>query len=176
MHKWPPTLPCRGSQFSYRLQILWNWVHMVMCLASWYDSIPFYFCTFNISALMLTYYYARNRCDTPMRAVQAHVIARTLNARFSLSLYCLWHLYSVTSRRWTNDHGSSGPRSRLDKRSSRPPQNMSQSFYLSKASLVLHPSSFSLLIYCITGVGPHKVAMPTTQLSSCVFLTKYLAL
>ena len=38
-----------------------------------------------------------------MRAARAHAIASTLNARFSLSLYCSRCLYSVTSRRWTND-------------------------------------------------------------------------
>ena len=37
-------------------------------------------------------------------AVWAHAIACTLNAWFLLSLYCSWCLYSVTSRRWTNDH------------------------------------------------------------------------
>ena len=31
---------------------------MVMSLVPWYDSIPFYFCIFSISALMLTYYDA----------------------------------------------------------------------------------------------------------------------
>ena len=41
------------------------------------------------------------RCFT--RAVRAHVIASALNARFSLSLYCSRRLYSVMSRRWTND-------------------------------------------------------------------------
>ena len=42
-----------------------------------------------------------------------------------------------------------GPRSGLDKHSSRPPQHMSQLIYLLKASLVLNPLSFSLLVYCI---------------------------
>ena len=37
------------------------------------------------------------------RAARAHVIASTFNARFSLSLYCSRRLYSVKSRRWTND-------------------------------------------------------------------------
>ena len=46
-------------------------------------------------------------------------------------------------------NGSAGPRSRLDKCSLHPPQHMSQSFYLLKASLVLHPSLFSLLVYYI---------------------------
>ena len=32
-----------------------------------------------------------------------HTIASVFNARFSLSLYCLRRLYSVMSRRWTND-------------------------------------------------------------------------
>ena len=42
-----------------------------------------------------------------------------------------------------------GPRSGLDKPSSCPLQHMFQLFYLSKASLVLHPLSFSLLVCCI---------------------------
>ena len=37
------------------------------------------------------------------RAAQAYAIASAFNARFLLSLYCSRHLYSVTSRRWTND-------------------------------------------------------------------------
>ena len=37
------------------------------------------------------------------RAARAYAIASAFNARFSLSLYCLQRLYSVTSRRWTND-------------------------------------------------------------------------
>ena len=37
------------------------------------------------------------------RAARAHTIVSTPNARFSLSLYCSQRLYSVTSRRWTND-------------------------------------------------------------------------
>ena len=32
-----------------------------------------------------------------------HAIVRALNARFSLSLYCSWRLYLVTSRRGSND-------------------------------------------------------------------------
>ena len=32
----------------------------LMNLVSWYDSIPFYFCIFSISALTLTYYDAQN--------------------------------------------------------------------------------------------------------------------
>ena len=38
---------------------------LLMSLASWYDSIPFYFCIFSISALMLTYYYAWNQHNAP---------------------------------------------------------------------------------------------------------------
>ena len=38
-----------------------------------------------------------------MRVARAHAIVSALNARFSLSLYCSQHLYSVTSRGWTND-------------------------------------------------------------------------
>ena len=38
-----------------------------------------------------------------MQAAQAHAIVGALNAQFSLSLYCSRRLYSVTSRRWTND-------------------------------------------------------------------------
>ena len=38
-----------------------------------------------------------------MEPTRADVIASALNARFSLSLYCLRRLYLVTSRRWTND-------------------------------------------------------------------------
>ena len=47
-------------------------------------------------------------------------------------------------------NGSAGPWSRLDKCSSRSPQHMSQSFYLSKVSLVPHPSPFSacILYFC----------------------------
>ena len=41
------------------------------------------------------------RCFT--QAARAHAITSVLNARFSLSLYCLQCLYLVTSRRWTND-------------------------------------------------------------------------
>ena len=41
------------------------------------------------------------RCFT--WAMWAHAIASALNARFSLSLYCSRRLYSLTSRRWTND-------------------------------------------------------------------------
>ena len=37
------------------------------------------------------------------QAARAHEIASALNAQFSLSLYCSRRLYSVTSRRWTND-------------------------------------------------------------------------
>ena len=37
---------------------------MVMSLASWYDSIPFHFRIFSISAPTLTYHDAWNRCDT----------------------------------------------------------------------------------------------------------------
>ena len=38
-----------------------------------------------------------------MQAARAHAIMGVLNAQFSLSLYCLQRLYSVASRRWTND-------------------------------------------------------------------------
>ena len=44
-----------------------------------------------------------------------------LNARFSLSLYCSRHLYSVTSRRWTNDHWLSQSTEWAGQRSSCPP-------------------------------------------------------
>ena len=37
------------------------------------------------------------------RAARAHTIVSAFNARFLLSIYCLRRLYSVTSRRWTND-------------------------------------------------------------------------
>ena len=37
------------------------------------------------------------------RAARAHAIASAFNAQFSISLYCSRRLYSVTSRRWTND-------------------------------------------------------------------------
>ena len=37
------------------------------------------------------------------RAARAHTIASAFNAQFSLSIYCSRRLYSVTSRRWTND-------------------------------------------------------------------------
>ena len=33
-----------------------------------------------------------------------HVITHALNAQFSLSLYCSQHLYSVTSRKGSNDY------------------------------------------------------------------------
>ena len=36
---------------------------LLMSLVSWYDSIPFHFRVFSISALTLTYYDAWNRCD-----------------------------------------------------------------------------------------------------------------
>ena len=36
----------------------------VMSLVLWYDSIPFHFRIFSISALMLTYHDAQNRRDT----------------------------------------------------------------------------------------------------------------
>ena len=43
-------------------------------------------------------------CTEPTRRFpRAHAIASVFNARFSLSLYCSRRLYSVTSRRWTND-------------------------------------------------------------------------
>ena len=48
---------------------IFSWEGM-MSLVSWYDSIPFHFHIFSISALMLTYYDARNRCNAscePMR-------------------------------------------------------------------------------------------------------------
>ena len=61
---------------------------------------------------------------------------------FSLSLYCSWCLYSVTSRRWTNDHQFSQSLEQAGQCSSHPPQNMSQSFYLSKVGLVQCPLSF----------------------------------
>ena len=35
----------------------------LMGLVSWYDPIPFHFCVFSISTLMLTYYDARNQRD-----------------------------------------------------------------------------------------------------------------
>ena len=37
------------------------------------------------------------------RAAWVHAIACTLNAWFLLGLYCSWRLYSVTSRRGSND-------------------------------------------------------------------------
>ena len=74
-----------------------------MILISWYDSIPFYFHIVSISALMLTYYDAWNWCDTSHK-LHEPTRSHLLNAWFPLSLYCSWCLYSVMSRRWTNDH------------------------------------------------------------------------
>ena len=65
-----------------------------MSLASWYDPIPFHFC---ILVFPLRHWL------TMMHETDAALHASTLNARFSLSLYCSWHLYSVTSRRGSND-------------------------------------------------------------------------
>ena len=72
----------------------------LMSLVLWHDSIPFYFCIFSISVLMLTYYDAWYRCDASHEPTQS----RVLNAQFLLSFYCLWRLYLVMPRRWTNDH------------------------------------------------------------------------
>ena len=69
----------------------------VMSLASWYDSIPFHFCIL---------VFPLWRWLTMMHGTDATLHASctsAFNARFSLSLYCLRRLYSVTSRRWTND-------------------------------------------------------------------------
>ena len=65
-----------------------------MSLVSWYDPIPFHFC---ISVFPLRHWL------TMMHGTDMMLHASAFNARFSLSLYCLWHLYLVTSRRWTND-------------------------------------------------------------------------
>ena len=76
----------------------------LMSLVSWYDPIPFHFCIFSFSALMLTYYDARNRRDASRELREsARSRSRALDARCSLSLYCSRRLYSVTSRRGSND-------------------------------------------------------------------------
>ena len=58
------------------------------------NTLPFLH--FSISAPTLTYHDAWNRRDAPREL-------RALSARFSLSLYCSQRLYSVTSRRGSND-------------------------------------------------------------------------
>ena len=74
----------------------------LMSLVSWQDPIPFHFCIFSISALTLTYYDARNRRNAS-RELRESAQSRALNAQFLLSLYCSRRLYSVTSRRGSND-------------------------------------------------------------------------
>ena len=78
------------------------WGGMVS-LVSWYDSIPFYFCIFSISTLMLTHYDAQYPCDASCKLCEP-MWSCALNAWFLLSFYCSQHLYSVMPRRWTNEH------------------------------------------------------------------------
>ena len=68
---------------------------------------------------------------------------------FLLSLYCSQHLYLVTSRRWTSDQQLSQSLGWPRQCSLHPPQHMSQSFSLSKVSLVQCPLSFFLVPYIV---------------------------
>ena len=65
----------------------------VMSLVLWQDPIPFHFCIFSISALTLTYYDARNRCD----ASRDHTRARCLI--FVKSLLLATPLFSNVQKR-----------------------------------------------------------------------------
>ena len=69
--------------------------------------------------------------------------------KFLLSFYYLQCLYSVAPRRQTNNQQLSWSLGWPGQCSLCPLQHMFQLFYLSKASLVLHPLSFSLLVCCI---------------------------
>ena len=54
LRSWPAHSP---------LLIVYESINPLMSLASWYDSIPFHFRIFSISAPTLTYHDARNRHD-----------------------------------------------------------------------------------------------------------------
>ena len=64
---------------------------------------------------------------------------------FSLSLYCSWCLYLVMPRRQTSDQWLGQSLGQPGQCLSCPLQHMSQSFFLSKASLVQYLLSFSLV-------------------------------
>ena len=57
----PPALPYLFHIMAHDIIFL-NGVTL-MSLVSWYDPIPFHFCIFSISTLILTYYDAWNRRD-----------------------------------------------------------------------------------------------------------------
>ena len=66
----------------------------------WLNTLPF--SHFSISALTLTYYYAQNWRNAS-HGLREPMWSRALKTQFSLSLYCLQRLYSVMSRRGSND-------------------------------------------------------------------------
>ena len=68
-----------------------------------------------------------------------------LNAQFLLSIYCLQQLYLVMPRRWTGDQWLSWSLRWPGQCLLCPLQHMSQSFSLSKVSLVLHHLPFFLI-------------------------------
>ena len=52
--------------------------HPMMSLASWYDSIPFHFRIFSISAPTLTYHDARNQRDASCKRAQCSIFVKSL--------------------------------------------------------------------------------------------------
>ena len=78
-------------------------VNPVMSLVPWYDSIPFYFCILVFPPwCWLTMMHSTNVTPHMSHVSLCDCLHSMLD--FSLSPYCLWHLYLVMPRRWTNDH------------------------------------------------------------------------
>ena len=96
----------RGCVKKQQVQIeqnIWEDKRTVMSLVPWYDSIPFYF---HILVFPLWRWLTMMHGTDVMPHVSCTSLCDCSRSMldFSLSLYCLWHLYSVMSRRWTNDH------------------------------------------------------------------------
>ena len=143
------------------------WVQASMSLILWYDSLTFYFRIFSISALMLTYYDAQYWHDASHK-LREPTWSCMCNAWLLLSLYCLWHLYSVMPRRWTNDHQLGWFSEQAGQCSLHPPQHLSHSFYLLKVSLVPCPSLFSFVgilyfvisFWAVSQLSANTISMP----------------
>ena len=119
-------------------------VGTVMSLVLWYGSICFYFCILVFPLWRwLTMMHGTNAMPhVSCTSLRDHLC---LMLNFLLSFYCSWHLYLVTPRRWTSDQQLSWSLGQPGQCSLYPPQQMSQSFSLSKASLVSCPLSFFLV-------------------------------